>query len=471
LTCGLSLSACAINPATGKRQFVLISEAQEIEMGREADQSVTSRMGLYDDPALQEYVRTLGLRLAALSERPRLEWSFKVVDDPVVNAFALPGGYIYITRGILAHLDNEAELAAILGHEIGHITARHSVSQMSKAQAAQIGLGAVSVATPEYAQLYGGLLETGAGLVFLKFGRDDERQSDDLGLRYMTAAGYDSREMADVFDMLERVGNAAGGGRLPAWASTHPAPENRRERSLSKLAEMGQSFEGRPVRREEYLRRIDGIVFGEDPRQGYFEGTLFYHPEMRFRFQFPRGWRLENQRQVVLGINEEKNALVQLTLAGDETARAALDKFFSQESVTRTGPAMGSVGGLDTSGDGFSVTSEQLSIQGRVGFVEYRGQVFQLLGYAVQSEWANHRSAIRGALASFRELTDPRALNVEPRRLEIAEASRRMSLTEFANSKRATATLDELALLNRLSPDDRLQPGQPTKLIVGGRQP
>jgi predicted Zn-dependent protease len=469
--CALWLTTCAINPATGKRQFVLISERQEIEIGRENDRAITSQMGLYDDDALQEYVQTLGRKLASLSERPDLAWNFKVVDDPVVNAFALPGGYIYVTRGILAHLNNEAELVAILGHEIGHVTARHSVSQMSKAQLAQLGLGVAAVAAPDETQQFGGLLSSGVGLLFLKYGRDDERQADDLGLRYISAAGYDARPMADVFDMLERVSQAAGGGGVPGWMATHPAPANRRARATEQLAATGQDFAGRPVGREEFLRRIDGITFGEDPRAGYFQNNLFYHPEMRFRLDFPRGWKLRNQRQAVLGITEEQDALVLLTLAREETAGAGLEKFFSQEGVTRTGPAMGSIGGLPTAGDGFTVTSEQGALEGRVGFVEHRGQVFRLLGYSELSSWTGHQSAIRTALASFRELTDRRALDVRPKRLEVIAVTRSTSLEEFAGANEATVPSATLALINRLDPDALLQRGRTYKLVTGGSLP
>ena len=177
---GLLAAACAINPATGKRQLVLISESREIEIGRENDQAIVAEMGLYDDDAMQVYIQELGHKLASRSERPELDWTFRVVDDAVVNAFALPGGYIYITRGILAHMNSEAELVSVVGHEIGHVTARHSVSQMSKAQLANLGLTAGAILAPEETARFGDLAQTGLGLVFLKYGRDDERQADDL---------------------------------------------------------------------------------------------------------------------------------------------------------------------------------------------------------------------------------------------------------------------------------------------------
>src|SRR5205823_13800609 len=185
----LVAAACAANPATGARQIMLVSESQEIAMGRDYDRQIVASIGLYPDSALQRYIQQFGMRLAATSERPNLPWTFRVVDDPVVNAFALPGGFIYVTRGILAHLNSEAELAGVVGHGIGHGTARHSASQMSKQQLAQIGLAVGSIASPEFGR-YAGVASAGLGVLFLKFSRDDESQADHLGLRYMRRAAY-----------------------------------------------------------------------------------------------------------------------------------------------------------------------------------------------------------------------------------------------------------------------------------------
>src|SRR5947199_1083653 len=263
--------ACAVNPATGSRQLMLISESQEIAMGRDYDKQVAPSIGLYADSRLQRYIQQFGARLAATSERPNLPWSFRVVDDPVVNAFALPGGYIYVTRGILAHLNSEAELAGVVGHEIGHVTARHSVSQLSKQQLAQIGLAVGTIASPDF-ERFAGLASAGLGVLFLKYSRDAERQADDLGLRYMRRVNYDPREMPHVFEMLTRVSQAQGGGRVPEWLATHPDPENRRSRIERDIAAGPQSFAGTAVNRDSYLQRLDGLVFGTNPREGYFKG-------------------------------------------------------------------------------------------------------------------------------------------------------------------------------------------------------
>ncbi|HZF63066.1 MAG TPA: M48 family metalloprotease, partial [Chitinophagaceae bacterium] len=200
---------CATNPVTGKRQVVLMSEEQEIAMGREADPQIVAQFGLYEDKALQDFITQKGKAMAAISHRPNLNYEFKIVDSDVLNAFAVPGGYVYFTRGIMAHFNNEAEFAGVLGHEIGHITARHTVSQQSRAVLGQIGLIGAMIIRPELAQL-GEAASQGLGLLFLKYGRDAERESDRLGVEYSSKINYDAQEMADFFTTLERKGEESG---------------------------------------------------------------------------------------------------------------------------------------------------------------------------------------------------------------------------------------------------------------------
>src|SRR5437868_11822425 len=182
---------CARNPVTGKRQIVLVSESEEIAMGQQSDPQVRQEYGVAEGRPLQDYVAGIGRKLVRVSHRPNLEWRFTVVDSPVVNAFAIPGGYVYITRGILAYLGNEAELAGVMGHEIGHVTARHSVRQITRQELAQLGLGIGSVLSPALGQL-GNAAGSGLSLMFLRFSRDDEREADRLGVEYATRAAYDS---------------------------------------------------------------------------------------------------------------------------------------------------------------------------------------------------------------------------------------------------------------------------------------
>jgi predicted Zn-dependent protease len=242
-------------------------------MGREADEEIVASVGLYDDPLLQDYVQDLGMEIAAASERPGLPWSFKLLDDPSVNAFALPGGYVYVTRGLMTHLDSEAELAATIGHEVGHVTARHGVNQMSKQILASVGLEVAAILDDDIADwAFAG--HVGLGLLFLQHGRDDERQADDLGLRYAMRAGYDPRQMSELFGVLEAVSKVEGVGRLPSWLSTHPDPGARRKRVEEQVAQMEAKLEGdfsnTRIERDSYLERLDGMVFG-DGQEGNME--------------------------------------------------------------------------------------------------------------------------------------------------------------------------------------------------------
>lgn len=211
----MGLAACATNPVTGDRELALVSEGQEVQIGREVAAGAEQQLGLVEDDALQAYVQRLGMQLAQASERPDLPWAFSVADDPTPNAFAAPGGFIFITRGMLALLRNEAELVSILGHEIGHVTARHSVAMMSRAQLAQLGLGIGSIISPTVAQ-FGDLAAGGLQLLFLRCGRDAERQADDLGYRYALEQGYDVREMTNVFAALQQSAQLAGQSPVPS---------------------------------------------------------------------------------------------------------------------------------------------------------------------------------------------------------------------------------------------------------------
>ena len=476
LTLALSgglFAACSINPATGKRQLTLIGESDEVQLGLENDKAIVASMGLYDDDELQSYVQQLGRRLASRSERPSLDWTFRVIDDPIVNAFALPGGYIYVTRGILAHFNSEAELAAVLGHEIGHVTARHGVNQMSKATLAQLGLG-VGMIVSEDVQKYGGLLQATTSLVFLKFSRDDERQADDLGLRYLVRGEFDPRPMPNVYTMLQRVSQASGGSGPPGWMSTHPAPENREQRMQASIAALNQDFSGRAVNRESYIQRLDGVVFGNNPRDGYFEDGRFNHPELRFRVDFPPGWKTSNQRAAVSAVSPNEDALVQLTLVSQATPGEALNAFFAEQQSLQRGQAWRDrIGGFPCSSQYFSVaaTEQQQGMRGLVAFVQYDGKVFGMVGVAAENAWSSHEAGVADTLGSFARLTDTVALAAEPMRIKVVEATRPRSLADFGSGNGSKVPLATLALINGLPENGRVEAGKSYKIVTGGRLP
>ncbi len=459
--------ACATNPATGKRQVMLVSESQEIAMGKEADQEAVATYGLYGDPKVQSYVADLGRRLAAASERPNLPWSFQVVDDPAVNAFALPGGYVYVTRGIMAYLRSEAELAGVMGHEIGHVTARHSASQISKQQLAMGGLIVGMAVSPELQQ-FAGLAQQGLGLLFLKFGRDDETQADELGLRYMTRQSYDPQEMLAVFGILDGVTRAEGGGRMPDWLSTHPNPGNRDAHIQQQIQATGAK--GTVVKRDEYLSRLDGMVFGENPRAGFFRQNAFYHPDLRFQLTFPRGFKTQNQRDAVVGVSQSQDALVALTLTQAASPESAARQFLAQQGVEAGRARRDTIGGMPAYTAVFQAATDQGSLGGEVSFLSYDGKVYRIIGYTLASRFSSYQDVFEQTILSFSPLTDRRYLDVQPKRLDLVNLDRQMALPEFARSYPSSVEVDTLGLINGVTGSGMLPRGQ-AKRVVGGRLP
>jgi predicted Zn-dependent protease len=462
----LLMVACTMNPATGERQLTLMSEAQEIQMGAQYHPEVLAAYGAYDDPGWQRYIQELGAKIAATSERPELNWTFTVLDDPVVNAMALPGGYIYVNRGILAHFNSEAELASVLGHEIGHVTARHSVEQLSRAQLAQLGLGVVAGVSETFRQI-AGLASSGVGILFLKFGRDDENQSDTLGLRYMTRAGYDPHEMPKVFATLDRVGEAQGLRATPQWLSTHPNPGNRIANIEARIERLTPELQRGTVGREAYMKRLQGIVFGDDPRQGYAIGQTYYHPELRFRIDFPDEWRIVNQRQAVGALSPKGDAAVVLTLSDEPSQRAAFDAFFAQQGIQR-GPSRGrniySFRAYDTE-------TEELRFEGLIGYLSHDNRLYQLVGYTGIDAWQSYGDEMLQSLSSFANVTDRRYLEVTPAIVDIVELQQSMNLTEFDRRYPSTVDIGELAIINGIELDTMLEKGRLVKRVVGGELP
>jgi predicted Zn-dependent protease len=458
--------ACATNPVTGKRELSLVSESQEIEMGREGAAEVTAAIGLYPNAPLQGYVNRIGQALAAKTERPGLPWAFQVVDDASINAFALPGGFIFVTRGLLAHMTTEAELASVLGHEAGHVAARHSVQQMSRQQVAAIGLGVGSVLSPAIAK-YGQIAGAGLGLMFLKYGRDDETQSDQLGFRYALASGYDTRQMINVFQMLQRAEQMAGGGRLPEWQSTHPDPGNRIAAVQSLVAGTSQNLAGLTVGGAEFLQQIDGMIYGVDPRAGFFRGSLFLHPDLKFVFQFPDGWKTQNAADAVAAISADQSAIIELRAAQGSAADAAR-AFFAQEGMTTGGQSRGTIHGNPVVSAEFTATDGQGgSVRGIAAFFEYGAATWRTLAYGVAARYDAWKPVFQTSINSFDRLTDPVALAVQPMRLRIEAVPRAMSLSQFHALLPSSISLAHLALINGVSESVQLRAGQSIKRVIG----
>jgi len=461
------IAGCAVNPATGRRELSLVSESQEIQMGQEGARDVRASMTVYPDSEVQQYVRGLGLALAATSERPQLPWSFTVLEDPVVNAFALPGGPIFVTSGILGHMTSEAELVSVLGHEIGHVTARHSASQISKAQLATLGLGVGAILTPDLAPLHQ-IAGAGLGILFLKFSRDDESQADELGFRYMTRGGWDPRGAVEMFKILDRVSGGAA-GRVPEWQSTHPDPENRVQKAEARVAAMTSDSSALTVHRAEYLRHIDGLIYGPNPRQGYFDGAIFHHPDLAFRFIFPDGWKTQNGAQAVVGISGGQDAIVQLSLGGRESPATVANQFTAQEGIIEIGRTSETVNGFPSEWRQFRAQTEQGMVRGLVAFIGYNGTVYQLLGYTPEGKYGEYEATFGRVIRSFQREADPAVLAKQPDRIDIVTADRAMTLAEFHRRFPSTVPVETVALINGLEPGSRIERGAMVKRVVAGR--
>ena len=467
LTAGLAF--CARNPVTGKSELALVSESQEIEMGKQYAQQIVQSMGVYRDQKVQDYVSGLGMALAQKSERPNLPWQFHVMDDPTVNAFALPGGPIFITRGILAHMNSEAELVGVLGHEIGHVTARHSVQKMSREQLAQIGLGVGSIISSDVAK-YAGMASQGLGMLFLKYGRDAESQSDQLGFKYMVRDGYNPRAMASMFETLERVSKLEGAGDVPEWASTHPNPGNRVEATLKRMDTLSIPQSQLRLDQEKYLPVLAGMTYGEDPKQGYFDGNTFYHPGLRFKVELPAGWKTQNSPQAVVAMSPQEDAILQLTAPGKGSPDEAAKQFLAQEGVKSANTSSAPINGLPAVSSEFEAQTEQGAVQGLVSFIQYGELTYQFVGYSPAGKLQGYDKALRSTFGSFSELTDPDRLDVEAYKVELVKVDREMTVAEFNQKYPSTIPVERLAVVNgRADVPERIPAGTTVKRIIGGK--
>lgn len=461
---------CARNPVTGKSELSLVSESQEIQMGQQGAKEVAQTIGFYNDAKVQSYVADIGKRMAAESERPNLPWEFHVVDDASVNAFAIPGGFIYVTRGLMSSINNEAELATVVGHEIAHVTNRHSVQQISKSQLAQLGLGIGSILSSDIAK-FGQLAGAGLGLLFLKYGRDAENQADEGGFRYALGQSYDVREMPKVFQTLGRISETGGGGRLPEWLATHPDPGNRIKHIGKMLDTVSLDQRKLIVNREDYLRHLQGMPFGEDPRQGYFEGSAFYHPQMRFQMKFPEQWKKQNLPQAVVAVSPSEDAIVQLALAGQSPPEQAARQFLSQEGVQAGNASRANINGLPAASSYFQAQTQQGQIEGLVSFISYGGQTFGLMGYTPAGKLRSYDQVFQSTIRSFRELRDGSKINVQPARVELVKVSRQMTLDQFNAQYPSSIPIEQVAIINELEgPQSVIPAGQTVKRVVGGRR-
>jgi predicted Zn-dependent protease len=284
-------AGCAINPVTQKPEVMFFSDQDEIKMGKEGNDAVLIQFGLYDDSSLQRYIDQVGQNIARVNHRKELPYHYIVVDSAVLNAFALPGGYVYINRGLLAYLNNEAQLASVLGHETGHVAARHGVKKYQKAVGAQLALAGISIATESQGLVLGTNLLLNA--ILQGYSRKDERQADELGALYMYKAGYDPREMPEFFKILNQIEKQSPNLIEQLFAS-HPPTPDRVEKTEAEARELTkEKAKGLAVDHNRYISHLDGLVFGPGERDGLIEGSLYKNRYFRYQIQMPAGWKVQ----------------------------------------------------------------------------------------------------------------------------------------------------------------------------------
>ncbi len=465
------ISSCVTNPVTGKKQFGVASFEKEKAMGAEYDPQIVAAYGLYQDEEIQNYINSKGLEMANISHNPDYNYEFKIMDSPVVNAFAVPGGYVYFTRGIMAHFNNEAEFAGVLGHEIGHITARHSVKSQRDAILAQVGVIAGAIAAPRWVNPQSA--SQGAQLMLLKFGRDAESQSDELGVEYSTRIGYDAQKMAMFFNTLARK-QAEAGVSIPEFLSTHPDPNNRREvvGQLAAAWKQQLNLNDPKVGRDSYLRMIDGLVYGEDPRQGFVESGAFYHPELEFEFDVPQGWNHQNSPQQFQMAPEDGSSMMFLTLAQGSTLAEAYSNTVQQYGLNVSEDRETSYNGLPvktliaTQNPQQGQQAEADPIKIKMSLIEYNGLVYNLGGLTTTSAFSSMLPTFNSVMESFKPLNDPVMLNRQPEKIKVRSVNQAGTFSQVMGGFGvSSARMEEMAILNGMQQSDQLTAGMLIKTV------
>ena len=457
----VGLSGCETNPATGENEFLLLSTEEQRQLGAEADAQIVAEFGIYDDPEIQQWVERIGKEVHAESNDTRFNYTFRVLDSEVINAFALPGGYVYVTRGLLAYLQNDAQLAMVLGHEVGHVAANHSAKQYTSSILANLGL-AIGGVLFEDVRPFLGAAQTGLQLLFLSYSRDHETQSDTLGVKYATLAGYEAAEGAEFFVTLQRLQEQSGTA-IPTWTSTHPDPVDREENIIDKAAEWKAAVGGNlgGVNPEVYLPRINNIVFGQNPRHGFVQNNTFYHPDLQFQFAVPSGWQIGNFATQVQMVSPQEDAVIIFTTAAESNASSAADAFRTQEGIQTVERTVTNVNGFQAIRLRTNVAAENGGTLVVLSyFIEKSPNVYVFHGYSDVGNFSSYFNTFEGVETSFREVTNPSILGVQPFRLDVFQTSHSGVFSSLVTPNSAAGMdIASLAILNQRQTGDQVAAG------------
>ncbi|MDH3636377.1 MAG: M48 family metalloprotease [Gammaproteobacteria bacterium] len=456
LMLSFALSACAINPVTGKQDFVTISEAEEINQGRRYHKEIIATYGIYDDPALQQYVNRIGQELAAKSHRENLKFTFTVLDSPDINAFALPGGYVYVTRGIMAYLGSEAELAGVIGHEIGHVTARHSVRQQGGQLASNILSILVAATTGD--QALGNLSQQLSTGLIRGYGRDHELEADRLGAEYLHIAGYDPENMLEVIGVLKdqevyEKALAASENRQPniyhGVFSTHPRNDDRLKTVVRKAKKLSVKTY-RDNNQAGYEKMIDGMLWGPSVKQGIVTNNRFAHPELGIGLQLPRGWKVDNNPQFLEARNPKTGALVQIgvmPLKKNETLDGMLKRLTQSKELKVSTKAYGVTASTRVKPRGGDYQPARVS-----AIALENSQALTLFGTSSKDHFPDTDKKLLDINQSFRRLNQAQIDAIKAPRLKIVNRNNRNFASLAQQSALEYEAENTLRLLNRAFP-------------------
>jgi predicted Zn-dependent protease len=483
----LPLAACSrvTNPATGETQYTTLSPSQEREIGAQQHPQILQEFGgAYDDPALQAYVEEVGSGLAAVSDLPGDDFTFTILNSDLVNAFALPGGYVYVSRGLLALAENEAELAGVLGHEIGHVTARHAAQRQTQATGAGIlaTLGTIGAAilggqvAGEIAQQVAG---AGAQAYVAGYSRDQELEADTLGIRYMAGAGYDPQAMATFLRKLdeqsERERRLRGDEGDPAesWFATHPRTLDRVQAAIE---EVGAPAEDGRLEREAYLAEIDGLIYGEDPREGFVRGRRFEHPDLGFIFEAPSGFRLQNTPSAVLGRDQEGRIMI---FSGANLGGGSLESFVGNRGLRQVATILKAnvsrprsvrtftVNGLPAASSTATLATTQTQADLGLAAIQMGDRAYQLIFISPGGMSAGEAAAYQSTVDSFRRLSPEETAASTPRRIQIVRIEQGATVDGLGQRMAVdSAPVELFEILNAGAVQRGLPAGEEVKLVT-----